>query len=210
MSAMGPTEPMRVWVRGRAALLGLLTTLAWSFGPEVVRGQEMPVPIEVQAALFSRIVQFDRTFEARSQDGLVVGVLFQEDSPASVGAKEGFSQALVSGGFVDAQGRPPQIVELRLGEDLGSSLEAAAVDLLYVAPLRGVDLSSVSTESRRLGILTCSGVPEFAREGLAVGLDLQEGRPRILINLAGAAAEATDFRSALLKMAQIVGEDPRP
>lgn len=206
-SASCPRSPVTkagVWLS--VALGALLPPLA----PGWARAQEMPVPIEVQAALFSRIVQFDRNFEARSEDGLVVGILFQDEAPLSVRVKEEFSQALATVDLTDGEGRPPRVVEFQAGGELGPDYEAAGVDFLYVAPLRGVDLKTIVADTRRLGILTCSGVPEFAREGLAVGLDLQEGRPRILINLNGAKAEHADFRSGFLKLAQIIGEDHKP
>ena len=101
------------------------------------REKEVQVPsdgLEDQATLFSRIVQFDRTFDARSVEGLVVAILFQEAFPASVSAGDGFSRALRASGFLDAKGPPPRIVEVRLEDDLGAALESAGVDLSYMAP----------------------------------------------------------------------------
>ncbi len=192
----------------RGGLTILLAVLAPSLGLDSARAQEMPVPMETQASLLYRIVQFDRAFEARSEGGLTVGILFQASYPVSVEAKEEFSTAVLAEDFRDAGGNPVDIVEVKAEQTVGRILDEAGVDLLHVAPVRGVDLRGLSAETRRQGILTLSGVPDYAREGLAVSLDVQGGRPRILINLDAAVAERSDFRPALLKMAQIIGGGP--
>ena len=168
------------------------------------------MPVREQATLFWKVVQFDRTFDARSNNGLVVGILFDEATPGSVLAKEEFAQALRTADLVDPSGRPPRTVEVRPGPTLGPTLESNHVDFLYVTPLSRPDVQSVVRETRRLGILSCSGLPDFARMGLGIAFDAQEGRPRFLINLSGAEAEGADFRPALLKMAEIIRRAPGP
>jgi len=193
---------------GSVFVVSFLAVLAWSLAPLPAEGQEGRPPVDVQASLFSRIVQFDRSFDARSADGLVVAILFQENLPASVNTKDEFSKALQASGFLDAKGLPPRIVEVQPGEGLGPALESAGVDLLYMAPVRGIDLGEVSLETRRLGILSCSSVTDSAQQGLSVELDFRESRPRILVNLPAAEAESADFRPGLLKMAEIIWMSP--
>jgi len=170
--------------------------------------QEMPLPVEVQASLLTRIVRFDRTFEKRAEDGFVVGILFQEEFRVSAQARIALAQALEASDFRDPQGNPIQVVALEPGEDLEERLRAAAVDVLYLTPLRGVNPGALSGTTRLLGILSFSGVPEDVRAGVAVAFDVQDDRPQILINLAGAEAEGSQFRPALLQMAHIIREIP--
>lgn len=167
----------------------------------------MPVPLDTQITLLARIIQFDRSFEARSDDGLVVGILFRPDLPGSVAVKDRIATMVRDGGILDAVGRKPIVVPVEMSSSLGATLHSTGIDVLYVAPLEGPDLAGLPAETRRLQILTCSGVPGYVSQGLAVGLGLDDGAPRILINTSAARAEGSDFRPGLLKMAQIVREE---
>ena len=81
---------------------------------------------------------------------------------------------------------------------------ASGADVLYITPMRAVDLGSITKQTRAAARVTLTGVPEYVDAGIAVGVDLQGERPRILINLAAARAEGADFDSRLLKLAKIV------
>lgn len=189
---------------------GVFTALILFFcpGTETAGAQEMPVPIEEQASLFASVVRFDRGMGARSEDGITVGVFYQPTHPPSVQAKDGFSQALETLGLQDPKGQAIRIVPIEMGPDLPSRLETAEIDLLYVTPIEGLDILSLSAATRRLGILSFSGIPEYAELGLAVALDTEGERHRILINLAAAEEERSNFRPGLLKMARIIQENP--
>ena len=70
--------------------------------------------------------------------------------------------------------------------------------------LRAFDLAAITDWARKSRIVTLTGIPAFVDRGVSVGIDLQGGKPRILINLQAARAEGADFDSGLLKLARIV------
>lgn len=77
--------------------------------------------------------------------------------------------------------------------------------VVYVTPLRSVDVAEIARISRSRGLRTVTGVPEYVEEGIAVGIGERKARPLIIINLRGARAEGSDFSSQLLNLARIVG-----
>jgi hypothetical protein len=160
--------------------------------------------MEKHASLLVRVAQFDRAFDAKSQDGLVIGVLFQGTNPASVQEKDEFSAAMSAIEFRDAQDRPVDIVEIQADRALGSSLDAAGVDVLYVAQLLDVDLRWLTDSTRSRGILTFTSQTGYVEQGLAVALEPGHPEPRILINLTAVDSEGSDFRPGLLKMAKVI------
>jgi len=83
-------------------------------------------------------------------------------------------------------------------------LMPARTDVVYLTPLRSFDVRSISQTGRDLGILTLTGVPEYVELGIAIGLDRERGRPRILVNLEAAIAGGADLSSELLKLARMV------
>jgi len=169
--------------------------------------QDMPAPVELQVRLLARILQFDRRFPDGFGGEIVVGVLYQSRFRASLDAMRAASSALEdehANGSVG--GIPLRVVPLDLdgGLSLADALADEQIDVLYVSPLRSVEIGTVSQVSRDKGVLTFTGVPEYVRLGLAVSVGSRGGRPEILINIAAAAAEGVVFSSELLQIANLV------
>ncbi len=76
--------------------------------------------------------------------------------------------------------------------------------LLYVAPLRAADITTVSYISRRLQLLSFTGVPEYVEEGIAVGIGSKGGKPLLWINISGVKAEGFHFSARLLSLSKII------
>jgi hypothetical protein len=159
--------------------------------------QDMPVPVEVQVPLVVKILSFD---QARSggAEPLVLGLVFQSRNRSSSAVAEDVRAAL---------GRVPgvRVVAIDLDEihDLPAAMQAANVRALYVAPLRAVEVATLSSVTRAGQVVSFTGVPRYVEEGLAVGMEVSGGRPRIVINLAASRAEGARFSSQLLKLVRL-------
>jgi hypothetical protein len=76
--------------------------------------------------------------------------------------------------------------------------------LIYVAPLRAYDVTKISNLSKKLKILTLTGVNEYIDFGLSITIGVKGDKPQIIINLPSAKAEGADFSSQLLKLATVI------
>lgn len=171
-----------------------------------LRAQEVPVPVEVQVTLFVKILSFDRHLNSRPAGPVVLGVLYQGRYPTSDHVAERFRAAA---GRVRGDGAGAlsfQIVAIDLDEtqDLAEALVRHQVLVLYVSPLRAMDVKDVALVARRGGVVTLTGVPRYVQAGLGIGLDLKDNRPEIIINLSATRAEGADLDAQLLKLARIV------
>lgn len=167
------------------------------------------MPVHVQASVLSRVWSFDRAHAARAEDDLVIGIVYQGRNRASLLARDAFELALSEQLPEGPRGRARVVaLEIESPEGLARSLAEERVDILYLTPLRAVDVHRLAEATRQMGILSCTGVPDYVAQGISVGIGLQEGRPEILVNLEGARAEGADFRSQLLKVAHLVGGAP--
>ncbi|MDH3733679.1 MAG: YfiR family protein [Gemmatimonadota bacterium] len=168
------------------------------------RAQEMALPVDFQVSLFARVLHFDRNLDA-GEGEIVVGVLFQEGFRESSRAKDQFISTMAEDLRNSALGRPVRVVPLALGgAELPRELWPTDIDVLYVAPLRAYSLRAITDASRERGILTVTGVPQYVSEGISLGLDVEAGRTRILVNRAASIAEGADLSAELLKLARIV------
>lgn len=176
--------------------------------PGAAPAQEMPVPVEVQQALFAKILTYERTLQAGADEAIVVGVVYQSRYRESLRTRDALLEAAEAEPLTLSNGTPLRFVPVELTETdaLEAQLEAASVDVLYVAPLRAQRIDVIAALCRTRRILTLTGVPGYLDEGLSVSIGLKEGRrPEILINLQAAEAQGAQFSARLLNLARIVG-----
>jgi hypothetical protein len=157
------------------------------------------VPVEMQLLLFTKIWKLDRNFDSSGVVTLVI--VYQAGYRDSL---------LVKDDFVATVARlklPIHCVQLEAGsgELLRKGLSEIRDAVVYVTPLRSVDVAEIARISRTRGLRTMTGVPEYVEAGIAVGIGERKDRPLIIINLQGARAEGSNFSSKLLNLARIVG-----
>jgi len=164
--------------------------------------QEMEVPVAVQLPLFLKVMSFDRQLRARAGGSLVLAIAFQSGSRASSDAVQEALRSVV--GIREVAGIPLRTVNIDLDhEELGAVLADSRATLLYVAPMRGVDIGDLVRAARAAHVTTLTGVVRYVDLGCAVGLRLRGDRPSIVVNLAAARIEGADFTAELLRLAQI-------
>lgn len=188
-----------------ACAAGLLAgDIGAAAAPPAMEVQDIEVPVDVQLAILLKVMTFDRKLAVRAPRAVAIGVAYQGGNRASVVAKD------------------EALRVLRATEQLadGVALRAVAIDLdattlaeadakeglthLFVAPLRAFDVKEIVGWARRAGVTTMSSVSRHVRDGLALGVGLRGGRPRILVNVESSRLEGADLSAELLKLAEIV------
>ena len=167
------------------------------------------MPVAAQIPILVKILNFDRNLAGRAGGRLVVGVLFQSHYRTSANVADQVCSTLqeLPVGALGAMELSCVAIDLDATPALDSALRRKQVHVLYVSPLRAVPLGDVTAVSRAAGITTLTGVPRYVETGLAIGLDMKDERPEIVINLAASRAEGADLTAHLLKLARVVGEE---
>ncbi|HLP18319.1 MAG TPA: YfiR family protein [Bacteroidota bacterium] len=136
--------------------------------------QEMAVPVNLQAALFKKIFSFDRTLASKGVEVAVLGA--GGDAVAAALKDAGVNAKAVSGDQVPG-----------------------GVTVVYT--MSGATKSQTAAK----GILSISGVSGFAESGkVAIGLSVEGGKPKIVINMAQLKAESQELAADLLKIAKLI------
>ena len=186
----------------RLMLVSLLASV-----PAWVEAQEMDAPADVQIPLLYKILSFDRRLGDRAPgNDIVIAVVFQTGYRGSVVARDQVTEALTRMDTTTIAGHPVHwvAVELTDVESLKLSLTRNRVDVIYVTPLRGVELDPLKMTARAAGVTTFTGVPRYVERGLALGVGIVRERPEIIVNLAAARAEGSDFTSQLLRVCKVL------
>ena len=168
--------------------------------------QKMEVPIKLQYPIFLKIMTYDRTLKARGDDSVTFAVLYEQHFRPSFNAMEEFLNTLSESPVNIIAGLPVRGVAIDLNDetDLADELRSHHVDILYVAPLRAVQMKDISSITRAAKVLTVTGVTKYVEEGLSVSVGVRGEKPQLLINLAASRAEGADFDSRLLELARII------
>lgn len=194
-----------LWGRGiDRTLLPLL--LAGGMVCASVVAQEMNVPLDIQVQVMVRVFSFDRGMEERAKDGLTIGILCQERYRTSASTADEVEGLLSRTDWLT--GRAVQVVRIPWEgrADAERRLRENRVRILYVAPLRSVDLQTVGDMCGDLRIPAFTGVPEYVTDGIPLGVVKRGGKAAILVNLPAARRAGADLSSQLLHIAEVIGE----
>jgi hypothetical protein len=168
----------------RSLIAGALFGLALPVLPAAA--EDMPVPVDLQAALFKKIFEYDRTLQNRGV--VLVAVVGPADSPVSDEVVAAFGAAGIRAERVD-----PSELEKRLPE----------VAVVYVTS--GLDMKFMASLCERNGLLSISGVPDFVLRGdVAIGVGTKDQKPEILVHLRRVKTEGHDLSAGLLEVAKVI------
>lgn len=191
---------MARWARRLGAILLVFAVVSPG------RAQEIPVPFDLQWALISKILQFDRSRPEPVDRELVIGVAYEEGFRLSYTAKDEAMRAAAAFPQLGQQAYRLVAIDLSREADLHEAISRAGVDLLYVAPLRTRDPAAVAAACRATRTPTFTGVPQYVEAGLGVGIGARGGRPEIVVNLQATRSEGLALSAKLLRLCRIVRE----
>jgi len=167
--------------------------------------QEMDVPAAIQFPLLLKILQFDQNLAAHAGGEVVIGVVFQGRYRAAFRVKEDIEKAAGEMNRPHILDLPVRVVEIDLERiDLATALDSLHVDVIYVTPLRALDISTISDVTRRYGVTSVTGVEDYVRDGLSVGIGVAQEKPCVVVNLGATRSEGAHFSSRLLSLARLV------
>lgn len=166
----------------------------------------MPVPPRVQIPILLKVLTYDRNFEKKVGDKLVIGLLYDSQDDDSEKIKEKVSDVLDSLSGKTVKDVPFTYVDLDYNSKKSqkNSIESKKVDVLYLAPGGIGHLKSIVQISQEYKILTITGVPDYVKRGISVGIGLKDKKPEIWINLSSTKAEGSDLPANLLKLCKVI------
>lgn len=167
--------------------------------------QHIVVPVQVQIPLLLKVISLEKNFSSYG-DIYTIGVLFQDSFERSRALKDDILPMNGMKHIALLNGTPVDFVplEIRSEEDIEKQLSAKNIKAVYITPLRSIDITVVSKLTKRLKIISLTGVPEYVEAGISVGVGIEGEKSKVLINLASSKEEGADFSSKVLSIARII------
>lgn len=186
-------------------VIGLTSTLLF-FSTAITSAEEMPVPMEMQFPLFLKILTFDRNLRERAGNEIVIGIVYQSKFRRSLEIKDALVEVMSKSPIKKIEEIPVRCVAIDVDNtNLGDAISMSKINVLYITPLRALELKRIIRVSRAQKLTTLTGVPDYVVSGLSVGIGVKGRNPRIIINLPAARAEGSNFSSQLLRLAKVIG-----
>jgi hypothetical protein len=177
-----------------------------SFYGKTEAEDKMLVPPRVQIPILFKILTYDRNFEGKIGDSLIIGILYNSQDTESRKAKKEISDVLDSLSAKTVKNVPFNYVILDYSSEksLGDLIDSNGIDVLYLAPGGQRCLKSIVQISQKVKILTMTGITDYVKEGISLGIGLKENKPEIWVNLDSTKAEGSDFDANFLKLCEII------
>jgi hypothetical protein len=168
----------------------------------------MPLGAEAQIPLLLKVLTYDRNFEQKAGAELAIGIVHDPSDRDSAKATEEVGSILYKFAGKTVKKLPMKYftIEFTGPADLERFVKEKRISVLYITPGSAKALAAVLKVSEDLKLTTLTGVPDYVRRGVAVGIGVVQDKPQILINLAAARAEGSDFDASLLRLAQVLGQ----
>lgn len=162
------------------------------------------VPLSLQAQLTARLGGFDRNFVTRA--GAVANVLVvykAGDADSKVDARS-FGRSLFELG--NLAGVPIKLDDAELGDPaaLAQRIRTQHLALVYFSSGLEGEMPRIAAALSGVDVLTVGSTAQHAEKGAVVGFDLDEARPKIVLNIKSARAQNVSFKAELLKLARII------
>jgi hypothetical protein len=146
--------------------------------------EDMPVPTDLQGAIFKKVFSFDRSIP----EGAAKIVVAYTDSSAE--QKDHIVKAFKDCGVAASAIKADQV-----------SGSIAGANVLYILP--GVFGARQICQKNR--ILCITGIPSLVESGEAsIGLAIVDNKPKILVHLRELKAEGQELSANLLQLAKII------
>lgn len=172
--------------------------------PVVVAAAEpMPLSPDLQVPLILKVLTYDRHFESKAGRELIIGVVYEPGDGESLKSASTIISTLLrfSGKTVK---RLPIRYQLVPMDQMARLVPSMGISVLYVAPGNARNLAALTRFSQTNHVTTVTGVPGYVTQGVAVGIDVAQERPQILINLSSSKAEGSEFDASLLRIATVI------
>jgi YfiR/HmsC-like len=202
MRTVSPTAKTAVRFPTRRAWLQAAAVTAIGGVVRRAHAADVSVPVSLQTALIGKIAAFDRAFQARSGSTARLIVTHKGGDSARIGHQ--IASAL--GEMRDIAGLPKTVDTLEWNSPaaLASTVRTRPTALVYFSVGLEAEGAEIAAALAGSDVLTVGATGLIAERGACVGFELEEGKPRIYVNLRVAKAQKVDFRAELLRLVKLV------
>jgi uncharacterized membrane protein len=190
--------------RSRAIAVTLVAGMTLSLDPRPAVAEEPSIPLDLQAQLSAKIVEYVESPPLGGAEQVPIGVLVKARDADSMRAGIELRAAFARVGSSSRRTFDVQIIQWAGAGALVEELAHRKLAIIYLTPGLSADLAAVIGAVAHRRVLTIAAVDTYVAEGAILGYELSSGHPRMILNLRQAKSQEVLLRAALMKLARIV------
>ncbi len=167
-------------------------------------GAAQEVPSNLQAAIFYKVLAYDYNLTKQSGNDITIVVVTDNKSAGQ--------QDTISAGFQNISGqklgsKTIKIVPISVSNPgkLESQVTSAGGNIIYIAEGSADDVvSKVIQLAEKKQLSTLCGSERLTEKGIAIGLTVEGGKPKIVINLPASQRQGMKLSSKVLRLAKVL------
>jgi hypothetical protein len=161
---------------------------------------------EKLATILTRALSYDDNLASRAHGSVIIALLYKPDDPQSKANAESVYPAWRRLEHLHVRGMPLGIVKLPWEGParLKTQLAEQGIDMLFVCAGLSSVVPQITSVTRSSQVVSAAALPDDVREGLSVGVSMEDSQSTITVNLAASRAEGAAFSSELLRLARLV------
>jgi hypothetical protein len=166
------------------------------------------VPSDLQAAIFGRVLAYDRALKSRVGKTVTIGIVFRPSDDLSKRTRQSMLRSFTDLDL-NVQGLPVRVVShgYEDARHFAAWVGESDVDVLYVAP--GLDsairdIGALAAEKKLATLTPVREYVEHVEHGLAVAVVPLGDRPQLVVNLSASRAAGIDLDPKALQLSEIV------
>ena len=167
--------------------------------------ENMSVPMDRQIFSILKILTYDRNLIERMRPQINIGIVYVSGDSESIETRDELLAVLRGLSGKTVKGLPFAYLATPFvsAAELEQWARSNQVNVLYVTPGNSTNLGEILQVSRDLQIMTTTGVLDYVRQGVAVGVSAVLDKPKPLINLPSCKLEGSEFDASLLRISMI-------
>jgi hypothetical protein len=171
--------------------------------PGTSLGDEVAVPVALQAELVAKVASYDRNLAARAGDRVHVLIVVNAKSDASTSFAKHMTSAL--GGVDKIGGLPHDETTAPFGgaKALADTCRSKRIAIVYLAPGLADEVPGIRSALDGVNVLSVAADAAEVQRGIVLGFDLVSGKPKIVVHLGQAKKQDVAFKAELLKLAKV-------
>ncbi|HVJ93650.1 MAG TPA: YfiR family protein [Labilithrix sp.] len=166
-----------------------------------------PVPARIQASLVAKLLSFDRNLPTRAAGRVKILVLVDPSEGQSQRVANEFVGELK--GHRDIAGMPVEVLVAPYSDPASTAarIRQERISAIYLSVGLSRSAPMLADALKDVGVMTVANESKAVSRGVAIGFELEGGRPKILISLTHAKAQSVALPASVLSLATIVEGD---
>lgn len=156
------------------------------------------------SSVIARILSYERTLPGRAGATVDILIVHAPGNAGSSGEARAFERGLAALSSSTVQGLPVRASVVAYSPGAIENAAGQGADVVIVCSGLEGSLDSLVSASRRRRLLTVGVARDHAVRATALAVVLEDGRPKIIANLAHARAEGVQLSSQLLRLVEVL------